>query len=76
VGEKHLLAKARLALCGDDLSGEPGEVRVTRAVIVLPGERHERGTARLNGEFELCSDAVGEVGGAHLWNRETASRDH
>ena len=75
MGEEHLLAKARLSLGGDDLGREAGEVRVTRAVFRLPDERNQRGAAGLDREPELCSDAICEIGSAHLWNGETAGCD-
>src|SRR6185437_5556087 len=75
MGEEHLLTEACLTLGSDDLSGEAGEVRIARAVFLLPGERNEGGAAGLDREPELCSDAICEVGSAHLWNGETAGCD-
>jgi len=72
MGEEQLLAKARLALRRDHLSGEPGQVRVVDTVLRLPGERNQCGTRCLDGKAELCGNAIGEVGCAHLWDGEAA----
>ena len=73
---KSSFSRKRVLPCDcDDLGGETGEVRVARTVFGLPGERHERGAAWLDGETELCSDAIGKIGGAHLWNGEAAGGD-
>jgi hypothetical protein len=74
--EQQVFGEPPAAATDLDLERDPGQLRERPPGLGVEGQRHERRRRRNDAQAELVRDAVAEVGGADLRNRQAAGGDH